>query len=202
MVAGVANDRGGSGGKDWGGSETHDWGVPPPPEASPTRWDFPNPPATAEDPAVDATPENPIGGADAVIPRAVITAMTNWKHSSTSKEPDDPGPTEYSLGSGDAALYAVDDGNEHRMIARAVGRDDDGCIYCLVARITLDRFRQLRDGAAAAEGAFDDARDYSLSSVFVDDQATNVVLVQHYDRIEDVPVEYRPPSPFYLFTDE
>jgi hypothetical protein len=37
--------------------------------------------------------------------------------------------------------------------------------------------------------------------VFQDDMVTNVVLIQHYDRIGDVPSEYRSPSPFFVFTD-
>ena len=44
--------------------------------------------------------------------------------------------------------------------------------------------------------------ELALCSVYEDDEASNVVVVQDYDRVEQVPAEYRPASPFLTFTDD
>jgi hypothetical protein len=196
----MGNDWGEEEGKDWGGSEVHDWGVPPAPDSTLLIPDQPL--ATADDPMGDPLPVGTDSDADTTIQAAVLTAMNNWKHSSLATETEEDGPTEYVLGSGDSALYVIDDGKDHCMIGRAVGEDGDGCIYCLVARISLDRYVALRDDGLRSEDGFADSRDVSLCSVFMDDEVSNVVLIRHYKRIEDVPSEYRPPSPFLRFTDE
>jgi hypothetical protein len=192
-------------GKDWGGSEVHDWGVPPPPDSTVFRESHSeavNPDGLADDyPRAQTDSPTSDTEAAAAISSAVLIAMENWRHSSSVTESHDSKLIGYCLGSGDAAIYAIDDGKDHSMIGRAVGQDDDGCIYCLVARITLDRFEELSGGDDHLELAFADARDISLSSVFEADDVSNVVLVQRYKRIEDVPSEYRPPSPFLRFGD-
>jgi len=218
----MGSDWGEAGDKDWGGSEVHDWGVPGAPGPA-LGWRAAEPgaaepgitePHVAEPGVTDpgrTVPDDHIddpGSRDVTAPprasidSAVLGAMRTRKHSLSGAASDDAGPTEGRLGSGDAAVYVLEDGRDHFMIGRAVGEDGDGCIYCLVARITLDRLSELQEGGAASETAFTGSRDLSLSSVFVDDRASNVVVIQHYDRIEDVPSEYRPPSPFLLFTDE
>jgi hypothetical protein len=188
-------------GKDWGGSEVHDWGVSPPADSG-LRFERPVAAGDADDrqPDDDATAA-PVSPTDEVIASAVLIAMENRRHTSSVAESDDAGLFEYCLGAGDSGVYAIDDGKDHTMIGRGVGRDDDGCIYCLVARITRDRFEELGAGDAHLEYAFDDARDISLTSVFQADDVSNVVLVQRFKRIGDVPGEYRPPSPFLRFTD-
>ncbi len=223
----MGSDWGEPGGKDWGGSEVHDWGVPGA-SGSALRWNAAEPEdAELGDTGLGDTGPADTGPADtgpgrtgpddqtgdpgrppsaatarASIDSAVLEAMRTRRHSFSAAASDDAGPTEDRLGSGDAAVYVLDDGSDHFMIGRAVGEDGDGCIYCLVARITLDRLSELQEGGAPSETAFTGSRVLSLSSVFVDDRAPNVVMIQHYDRIEDVPSEYRPPSPFLLFTDE
>jgi hypothetical protein len=126
--------------------------------------------------------------------------MEDRKHSTWRPESDEDGKIRCRLGPDDGVLYVIDDGRDHCMIGRLVGQDTDGCVYCLVARITLDRFEELRSDDVALDQAFAEARDVCLSAVFESDSASNVVHVQHYRRAEDVPEEYLPPSAFLEFT--
>jgi len=130
---------------------------------------------------------------------AAFLAMENLRHSSARADGDAPGPLEETVGTGDAAVHALPDGRDHVMISRTVGVDADTCVYCLVGRTTIGGFEELRAGDVAAVDAFAVARDLTLCSVFPDPDAANLVVVQTYDGIEDVPLEYRPPSPFLQF---
>jgi hypothetical protein len=136
------------------------------------------------------------------IPPAPLWAMRTRMHSLRRLEPGDEDRIRRRLGSGDEAVYVIDDGPDHCMVGRRVGHDPDGCVYCLVARISLDRYADLVDGDVDLSEAFSDARDISLCGVFeAEETASNVILVQHYRRPRDVPDEYLPPSPFIEFTD-
>ena len=194
----MGTDWGDDEGKDWGGSETHDWGVPLAPASTP-----PDPDASLSyDPLGEPSGTDSDVATETPAQSAVFVAMNNWKHSSHSTDSEEDGLTEHVLESGDATICAIEDGKDHYMIGRAVGEDADRCVYCLVGRVPIGEFQDLYDGEVRLEAAFDDARDISLSSVFHDDKVTNVVLVERYKRIEEVPSEYRPPSPFLRFTDE
>jgi hypothetical protein len=87
------------------------------------------------------------------------------------------------------------------MIGRLVGEGDDGCVYCLVGRISAGVFEQLREQEVAPDQVFAQARDLSLCGVFVSSGASNVITVEHYPRPGSVPAEYLPPSPFLHFSD-
>jgi len=89
------------------------------------------------------------------------------------------------------------------MVGRRVGRAPDGCVYCLVARISLEQYGDMVAGELDLTDVFTDARDISLCGVFEEDEvAANVLLVQHYRRSRQVPADYLPPSPFLEFTDD
>jgi hypothetical protein len=89
------------------------------------------------------------------------------------------------------------------MVGRRVGQAPDGCTYCLVARISIYRYLDLANADVLLEEAFSEARDLSLCAVFADEHgASNIVPIQHYKKVGDIPVEYLPPSPFLDFTDE
>ncbi len=136
------------------------------------------------------------------VPPALLGAMTNRMHSHRRLQPDEEDYIQRRLGSGDDAVYVIDDGPDHCMVGRRVGHAPDGCVYCLVARISLDRYTDLVAGDVARVDAFSDARDISLCGVFEEEQtASNVILVQHYSHPRDVPLDYLPPSPFIEFTD-
>jgi hypothetical protein len=142
------------------------------------------------------------GDGDDDIPPAPLWAMKTRMHSLRRLEPGEEGGIRQRLGSGDEALYFIDDGPDHCMVGRRVGQAPDGCVYCLVARISLDRYVDIVDGDVELTDAFSDARDISLCGVFEADQtASNVLLVQHYRRPRDVPDDYLPPSPYLEFTD-
>jgi hypothetical protein len=153
---------------------------------------------------------------DALVASRVELAMENLQHHQVRAEPDQEQDPLYCLGSGDATLYAIEDGGKRLIIGRGVGRDGEGCIYCLVGTSSPALLAMLDTGEVAPTEAFNDAAELTLCSVFQADHTprrhfrlralnrpvSNVVLVQHYQRIQDVPIEYRPGQPFLLFTDE
>jgi hypothetical protein len=138
------------------------------------------------------------------IPGAPLWAMTTRMHTNRRKEPGEEGRIRRRLGDDlDDAVYVIDDGADHCMVGRRVGRAPDGCVYCLVARISLDSFVDVEAGDVDRDELYSDARDISLCGVFEGQHASsNVLLVQHYRRVRDVPAEYLPPSPFIEFTDD
>lgn len=148
------------------------------------------------------TPDGATDGEDE-IPAALLWAMRTRMHSRRHLEPGEDGHILRCLGTGDDALYVIDDGIDHCMVGRLVGHASDGCTYCLVARISLGQYADLEEGDLAGADVFSDARDISLCGVFAAEQAaSNVILVQHYTHPGDVPVDYLPPSPFIEFTDD
>jgi hypothetical protein len=155
----------------------------------------------AEDVVGDRTQDVSVDGEDD-IPPAPLWAMRIRMHSLRRLEPGEEGRIRRRLGDDDDALYFIDDGPDHCMVGRRVGHAPDGCVYCLVARISLDRYTDLVDGDVDRTEAFADARDISLCGVFEAEEAgSNVLLVQHYRRPRDVPEDYLPSSPYIEFTD-
>jgi hypothetical protein len=166
-----------------------------------------------DDPAVDdPAPDDPAGGAvgdntddptDDAIPPVVLAVIRDRMHARRLSDADDPGHIEETLGSGDDVVSVVDDGPDKCMIGRLVGRADDGSVYCLVARVPLFSYEQVRDGEKTAADAFSDSRDISLSAVFeVDGVVENIALVAHYRHADRVPTQYLPGQPFLEFSDE
>lgn len=138
---------------------------------------------------------------EGAIPSAALWAMKDRMHSHRLLDPRERERINCCLVTGDSAIYVIDDGRDHCMISRLVGRSPDGCVYCLAARISLYRYEQLRDGVVALAEAFSDAHDMCLCGVFEDERASNVILVQHYKRADSIPNEYLPPAPFLDFSD-
>ena len=155
-----------------------------------------------------ADPAEPVATAPAYpgeddIPPAPLWAMRTRMHSNRRLEPGEEGRIRRRAGEGDDAVYVIDDGLDHCMVGRRVGKASDGCVYCLVARISLEDFADIVAGERDVSEVFSDARDISLCGVIEEDEAAaNVFLVQHYRRARDVPVDYLPPSPFIEFTDD
>ena len=93
---------------------------------------------------VNATPleeDEPEG----VIPPSPLWAMKERRHEQWPHLFGHPDRIRACIGSGDAAVYAIDDGKHHCMIGRRVGATTDGCVYSLVARIPrtpTDRWRR------------------------------------------------------------
>jgi hypothetical protein len=151
-------------------------------------------PAGSADPGIEGEDD---------IPVAPMWAMTTRMHANRRKEPGDEGRIRRRLGDDDDAIYVIDDGADHCMVGRRVGGSADGCVYCLVGRVSLEQFGDVVMGDVDRDELFADARDISLCGVFEEGEAAaNVVLVQHYRRASDVPPEYLPPSPFIEFTED
>ena len=92
------------------------------------------------------------------------------------------------VGTGDAAVYAIDDGPHHCMIGRRVGATTDGCVYSLVARVDLATWQALESGAIDGPGqAFLAAHDAGLSGTVETDGVSNVFDVDWYEYPEEIP---------------
>ncbi|HXW38727.1 MAG TPA: hypothetical protein VEJ44_03450 [Acidimicrobiales bacterium] len=139
---------------------------------------------------------------DELIASCVELAMKNLQHRRVRVEPGQEETPVYFFGSGNSALYAIEDGGGRLMMGRGVGRDGEGCIYCLVGAGSVALLAVLETGELSPAEAFDDAGDLTLCSVYQAGQVDNVVMVQHYRSVQDVPLEYRPGQPFLQFTDE
>ncbi|HVA02837.1 MAG TPA: hypothetical protein VMU64_03740 [Acidimicrobiales bacterium] len=129
-------------------------------------------------------------------------AMRIRMHSHRRLEPGDEGRIRRRWGEDDDAVYVIDDGPDHCMVGRRVGQAPD-CVYCLVGRISSERYEDIEVGDLDWSEVFADARDISLCGVVEEEEAAaNVFLVQHYRRARQVPVDYLPGSPLLEFTDD
>jgi hypothetical protein len=100
-------------------------------------------------------------------------------------------------------VYVLDDGASHRMIGREVGVDDLGLMYYLIGRITLDAYEQFVSDGADVAGIFSGEGDLSLCSVYeAPDEVSNVLLVEDYGGIDEVPADYLPQNPLIQFSDD
>lgn len=140
---------------------------------------------------------------EGTIPPAPLWAMKDRRHFFGFGGHGDAVRIRSALGLGDSTVYFIDDGRSHCMIGRRVGSSPDGSVYCLVGRVTLDRYEKIEAAEATVIDVFADAHDISLCSVFEEEgMASEVIFVQHYPHFSDVPAEYLPPSPFITFEDD
>ncbi len=150
---------------------------------------------------VNATPleeDEPEG----VIPPSPLWAMKERRHEQWPHLFGHPDRIRACIGSGDAAVYAMDDGKHHCMIGRRVGATTDGCTYSLVARIPADTYRSLSSGAISGKQAFLAGSDVGLSGTVDGPGMANVFDVDFYDGPDDIPAEYLPPSTFIEFAQD
>ena len=157
---------------------------------------------TPPEPVIESTPleeDEPEG----VIPPAPLWAMKDRRHFFGLPGHGDAERIRTFVGQGDSAVYLIDDGRSHCMVGRRVGVAPDGSIYCLVGRVTLERYLQILNGEASTAEAFSEAHDVALCSVFEDESmVSEVTLVRHFRHPDDVPADYLPPSPFIEFTED
>jgi hypothetical protein len=140
---------------------------------------------------------------ESAIPHAALWSMKYRRHTHLFDRTDVQ--IRESFGSGDQAVYVIDDGRKHCVVSRLVGASPDGCTYCLVAQITFESYEHLAQGRAAVDGVFDDARDFALCAVFeaeAEDAPSNVTLTERYGAIDEVPGDYLSPHPFIQFPDD
>ena len=153
-------------------------------------------------PVVESTPleeEEPEG----TIPPAPLWAMKDRRHFFGLPGHGDVERIRTGVGQGDGAVYFIDDGHSHCMAGRRVGAAPDGSIYCLVGRVTIERYLQILNGELSSAESFSEAHDIALCGVFEDESmVSEVIAVQHYRHPDDVPADYLPPNPFIEFTDD
>ena len=137
--------------------------------------------------------------ADAIPPHA-LWAMKYRRHGHLLNRADVAIRERY--GTGDHAVYIIDDGGNHCTVGRAVGSSPDGCRYCLVARISVAAYERLVDDEVLTDEIFVDADEICLCASYEAEEAvSNVSLVEAFASIHDVPVEYLPPAPLVAFTE-
>lgn len=149
----------------------------------------------------DATPleeDEPEG----VVPASPLWAMKDRRHEQWFHPFGHPDRIRACIGSGDAAVYVIDDGSHHCMIGRPVGAAADGCVYSLVARISIGTYRSLASGAIDSKEAFLRCAEAGLSGTVESPGVANVFDVDFYHRGEDIPARYLPPSRFIEFAED
>ncbi len=157
------------------------------------------------DPIHEPTESTPLAEdePEGAVPPGLLWVMKDRRHFHLLPEHRGAKRIRASLGVGDSAVYAIDDGHSHCMIGRRVGSSPDGCLYCLVARIPLEEYHHFASGERPLNTVFSDAHDVTLCGVFEDeDTASNIFPVQHFSHVNDVPSEYLPPSPFIKFPED
>jgi hypothetical protein len=150
------------------------------------------------DAPVDATPlgeDEPEG----TVPASPLFAMKERRHEQWGLF-GHPDRIRQCVGSGDAAVYVIDDGKHHRMIGHRVGASRDGVIYSLVARVDRATHESLASGSISGAEAF--ARSHEAGLVATTDgtsEVANLFDVAHYAQPDEIPAEYLPPQPYITF---
>jgi hypothetical protein len=154
-------------------------------------------PVSAPENATPLEEDEPEG----VIPPSPLWAMKDRRHEQWFHL-GHPERIRVCLGSGDTAVYVIDDGSHHCMIGRRVGATVDGCVYSLVARVTKATYQSLASGAIGGRQAFGAGSDIGLSGTVEDPGVSNVFDVDFYEDPADIPEAYLPPSPFIQFAED
>jgi hypothetical protein len=107
------------------------------------------------------------------------------------------------VGSGDDAIYVIDDGRTHAIVARRVGAVQGECEYCLLGRVPLDTYEELQQNSLSTSDAFRSATEITLCGVALaeDVRSSNVFDVARYDSADEIPSEYRPGAAFLNLTE-
>ncbi|MGO8870437.1 MAG: hypothetical protein ACLQPH_03385 [Acidimicrobiales bacterium] len=155
-------------------------------------------PVTAPENATPLEEDEPEG----TIPASTLWAMKERRHEQIVHLFGHPHRIRACIGSGDGAVYATDDGKRHCMIGRRVGTTRDGCVYSLVARVSLDTYQSLASGAIDGRAAFLASTEAGLSGTVEEPGVSNVFDVDYYQHPDEIPPEYLPPSPFIEFAQD
>ncbi len=82
-----------------------------------------------------------------VVPPSPLWAMKERRHEQLFHRFGHPDRIRECIGSGDGAVFVIDDGSRHCMIGRRVGTTRDGCTYSLVGRVPRATYEALASGA-------------------------------------------------------
>ena len=135
---------------------------------------------------------------EGTIPPSPLWAMKDRRHEQLFHL-GHPHRVREVVGSGDEAVYVMDDGPHHRMIGRRIGKTRDGAVYSLVARVTTDVVTSLASGTLAPRDAFLAGSEAALVGTVEAPGVSNLFDVDHYDDTTDIPADYLPPAPFRTF---
>ena len=152
-------------------------------------------PVTAPENATPLEEDEPEG----TVPPSPLWAMKERRHEQLLHLFGHPHRIRACIGTGDAAVYAIDDGKHHCMLGRRVGATLDGCVYSLITRVTLDTYQSLVSGAIDGRQAFLAGHESGLSGTVEDPGVSNIFDVDYYQQPDEIPAEYLPPSPFIEF---
>ena len=200
------------GGDEQQADEPHQWGeaVPQPPAGQPKPGDIildSGPRAMAE-PLVGQDQSTPLeeDETEGVVPASPLWAMKDRRHIQWHLLPSHERHTRIRdcVGSGDDAIYVIDDGGHHVMLGRRVGVRAGECEYCLIGRAPRQRYEALLQRTASPADAFAGATGITLCGVAEVDGvlSSNVFDVARYAAAAEVPVEYRPGAPFLEFDED
>ena len=129
---------------------------------------------------------------DGTVPRAVRLTLLTRRH---ARAHEDDEVLACSAGERDT-LFGMEDGYDQVVVARVVGTGG-GATYCLAGRTHAMTFGLVRSGEEPAITAFDDGRNIALCAVA--DDATNIVVVDTYRTVSQVPPALLPGSPPVIF---
>jgi hypothetical protein len=148
----------------------------------------------------ESTPLEEEDDDEGAIPHAALWVLKYRKHGGFWGGSE--APIRERHGRGDGTVFVIDDGRKHCVVTRQVGTSPDGCTYFLVGQISIASYEDLFDDEVRAETIFAGARDTCLCVVYeAADAVSNVAVVESFDSIEEVPLEYLPPSPAITFAD-
>ncbi len=108
------------------------------------------------------------------------------------------------VGDGDDTVYVIDDGAHHVMVGRRIGEKPGEVEYCLIGRQPRQVYDGLRNRSLPPGAAFDGAAALTLCGVAVEEGilSSNVFDIDRYAQTSDIPLEYRPGSPYLAFTQD
>jgi hypothetical protein len=138
---------------------------------------------------------------EGTVPPAPLWAMKDRRHHMGQAAVGDPIRLREALGAEDGTVYFIDDGPDHCMVGRRVGKDSDGLVYCLVGRIKREDYGAIANSIEPLHEVFSHAHDIELCGVFEDQGFSEVNPIEHYRNAGDIPDEYLPERPFIEFTD-
>jgi hypothetical protein len=180
---------------------------------TPTPSDPARPGDIVVEPGVARLPE-PLVGSDeptpldedepeGVVPPCPLWAMKDRRHIQWHLLPahERHNRIRESIGTGDDAIYVIDDGRHHVMVGRRVGARAGECEYCLIGRVTSARYEELRDHTVRPSDAFVGASEITLCGVATaeDVLSSNVFDVARYRDAGEIPARYLPGAPFIAF---
>ena len=185
----------------------HEWGEAVPAGTAPKPGDIivDQDTTIAAEPLVGADVSTPLeeDESDTTIPPSPLWAMKDRRHTQWHllASSDRHERIRLSVGDGDDALFAIDDGRHHAMIGRRIGSSPSGVEYCLIGRVTVATLEGLESDPGARSAAFDEATELLVCGIDEepDIESSNVLDVARYDDVSEVPPEYLPGSPYQNF---